>query len=817
MAETLAENTKFPFLKGGGEMGALIRAFDWSQTSVGAPEYWPQSLKTTVSIILSSKFPMFLWWGDDLVQFYNDAYRPSLGDKGKHPLALGQTAVECWPEIWDFIHPLIRQVQTTGEATWNEDQLLPIFRNGKMEDVYWTFSYSPVQDESGKVNGVLVVCNETTSKVLASKHIEESETRFRTMAEGMEIFVAVGDETSNATYFNQAWTYLTGRSMEELLDFGWADLIHPEDRETYVNIYLEAFQKREPFTGEFRIRDKNGDYRWLLAKGPPRFNSDGTFAGYISSCVDITDRKAVEHALMESEQQIRSLIESAPFPIGVYTGKEMRIQLANQNIIDVWGKGNDVIGKLYSEVLPELTDQHIFQQLDEVYTTGLPFSAKNQRVDLWVDGKLESFYFNYNFTPLFNSEGKVYGVMNTAAEVTDLNLARQKTEQSERNFRNMILQAPVAMCIMLGPEHTVEIANDMMLKLWGKPVADVMNKPIFEGLPDAREQGLEQLLENVYKTGETFTAYEMPVSLLRYGKYEDVYQNFVYEPYRDSDGTILGVLAITVDVTPQVTARRKIEEVVKDRTKALADANEELKRSNAELEQFAYIASHDLQEPLRKITTFLQMLEHSLGNVDDKSRRYLDKIGASTSRMTKLIRDVLTYSQLSMDSRRFETVDLNRVIEDIQQDFELLLEQKEATIIAEELPVLPAISLQMSQLLGNLISNALKFSRPDVKPVIRISSQALSAKELKQFSWLKQDRDYCKISFSDNGIGFQQEYAEQIFHIFQRLHGKAEFAGTGIGLSMCKKIALNHQGHIYADSVAGEGAVFYVVLPLGEE
>src|ERR1017187_5088764 len=171
------ENNK-RFLAGGGEMGALTRAKDWSKTPVGNPEDWPQSLRTTLSILLNSKFPMFLWWGHELICFYNDAYRPSLGQHGKHPDILGQKAELAWPEVWGIIKPLIDHVRNTGEATWSENQLVPIFRNGKIEDVYWTFSYSPVQDDNGHVEGVLVVCNETTEQVNTLKKFEHSENQF---------------------------------------------------------------------------------------------------------------------------------------------------------------------------------------------------------------------------------------------------------------------------------------------------------------------------------------------------------------------------------------------------------------------------------------------------------------------------------------------------------------------------------------------------------------------------------------------------------------------------------------------------------------
>lgn len=169
-------NAKNLLIKRGGEMGALIRAKSWNLTSLGPIETWKQILITTLNVLLNSKFPMFLWWGDDLIQFYNDSYRPSLGKDGKHPTALGQRAVDCWQEIWPIIYPLIQNVLATGDPHWSEDQLIPIFRNGRIEDVYWTFSYSAVYNECGKREGVLVTCMETTEKVLNYKALLDTKT-----------------------------------------------------------------------------------------------------------------------------------------------------------------------------------------------------------------------------------------------------------------------------------------------------------------------------------------------------------------------------------------------------------------------------------------------------------------------------------------------------------------------------------------------------------------------------------------------------------------------------------------------------------------
>ncbi|ABG58931.1 PAS domain-containing protein [Cytophaga hutchinsonii] len=1069
------------FLSGGGEMGELTRSFDWSKTSIGTPDQWPHSLNTTLGIILHSSFPMFLFWGEELICFYNDAYRPSLGINGKHP-ALGKKAKDVWPDIWDFIAPLIKQVLETNEAVWYEDQLLPIYRNGQMEDVYWTFSYSPAYGDDGKVSGVFVTCTETTNKVKNQKRLEESEEKFRTLIEeipvstcvlkgkdmvidlanemaiqtwgkgpdiigrklaevlpelstqphleilkevfksgnsytgesspftlmvhgipksyikkiiykplrdasgNIESILGIGMDVSEkmeaqvtleknlqqlVSYFEQSpvaiatidkegltfrlvnpfYAELVGRKPEDLINkpllealpelngqgfdtllegvlrsnepysafevrvellrrgkletvyvnltyqpqygvdnlvvgilvvatdvtqqvlarkkveesedklrtivanapaaiamFIGPDLIIENPNQTFIDVagkgpdiagkpLAETFPElqRQPFlqmlnevftTG--KTIQTHGSLIKIIQNGievekyydftyTPISDSDGNVYAILDIAIDVTEQMIDRHRLEESEQRVRSIIESAPFPIGIYVGREMRISFTNQNILDVWGKGNDVVGKLYSEVLPELANQNIYEQLDRVYTTGIPFHAKNQQVDIVVDDRLQAFYFNYSFTPLFDGAGNVYGVMNTAAEVTDLNLAKQRVEQSEQNLRNMILQAPVAMCILSGHDHVIEIANDFMIELWGKPKADIINRPVFDALPDARGQGLEAIMRDVYEKGITFKADEMPVQLIRNGTLETVYQNFVYEPYREDCGKIIGVLCVTIDVSAQVLARLKIEEIVSARTQELASTNDKLQKSNAELAQFAYIASHDLQEPLRKISMFTQLLEGRIGNnLDEQSKTQLSKISKSAIRMNTLIKDVLSYSELIKETEEFTSVDLNQVVENTRIDFELLIEQKNASIQYQMLPVIEAIPLQMAQLFGNLISNALKFARTDIKPVITIESSLLS-KEEKKAAELNLKTDYYKITLSDNGIGLNPENTEKIFNIFQRLHRKSDYEGTGIGLAMCKKIALNHNGDLNATGSTEKGAVFNIILPLHKQ
>lgn len=322
-------------------------------------------------------------------------------------------------------------------------------------------------------------------------------------------------------YFNEGWLRFTGRTLEQELGNGWAEGIHPDDLQRRLGVYGAAFEAREEFKLEYRLKNHDGQYRWLTDKGVPYYLENGDFAGYIGTCMDIDDLletealkkdaigaaglekeqllneelsaaneeltavneellqsqqslaqlnsdleeivtlrtralaqsetqaqalneeltvaneelRTINEDLAESEHRIRNIIENAPFPIAVYTGPQMYIRQANEVIITIWGKGPDVIGKRYADVLPELSTQGIYEQLDQVFHTGIPFHARNRRLDIVTDGKTRTYYFNYSFTPLLDRTGEVYGVMNTAADVTDLAEAKQELENAYEQSR----------------------------------------------------------------------------------------------------------------------------------------------------------------------------------------------------------------------------------------------------------------------------------------------------------------------------------------------------------------------------------------------
>lgn len=271
---------------------------------------------------------------------------------------------------------------------------------------------------------------------------------------------------------------------------------------------------------------------------------------------------------------------------------------------------------------------------------------------------------------------------------------------------------------------------------------------------------------------------------------------------RNEEGEFIKTFGITRDITRLKVYEHSLESKIR-----------ELNRSNAELEEFAYVASHDMQEPLRKLLTFSERLTSKFKDVlQDEGQLYLNRIAAATDNMRLLIDNLLDFSRISRTGEAFETTGLDDVLHKVLSDLEVSIEEKQATVTADKLPAIEAQAPQMKQLFTNILSNALKFRKPSVSPVINITSVPVAAEEVIRHGLRNQTR-YHKIQFSDNGIGFEQEYANRIFQIFQRLHGKAEYPGSGIGLAICKKIVEYHNGLIYAKGQLDEGAVITVILP----
>jgi signal transduction histidine kinase len=290
---------------GSGEMADLTRAFDWSVTPVGRVEDWPDLLLTTVNAILASRYPMFLWWGEELIQFYNDGYRPSIRDD-KHPSALGQRGPECWPEIWPIIGPEIEAVMTRGEASWHENQLVPIHRNGKLEDVYWTYGYSPLRDTSGRICGTLVVCTETTEIVLARRQLQSESDRLADLFRQAPAFFAVLRGANHIFEMtNPPYQELIGR---EVLGKSVSEAVPEAEEQGFVRSLDDVYQTGEPFVGRgtpLQLARRGSDsleLHYLDFVYQPIRDNKGLVTGIFVLGIDVTESKRAEQVLLQSEK-----------------------------------------------------------------------------------------------------------------------------------------------------------------------------------------------------------------------------------------------------------------------------------------------------------------------------------------------------------------------------------------------------------------------------------------------------------------------------------------------------------------------------------
>jgi len=285
-------------------------------------------------------------------------------------------------------------------------------------------------------------------------------------------------------------------------------------------------------------------------------------------------------------------------------------------------------------------------------------------------------------------------------------------------------------------------------------------------------------------------------------------------PLRDENGKIIKWFGTCTDIHDQKMMNDVLEAKVKERTKELEKANVELEVSNNELLQFASVASHDLKEPLRKIHMFSNLVrDRYMGNVDG-AKEYLDRIIAASARMTKLINDLLTFTRLS-SAATFEHFSLNRIVDEVMSDLELVISEKHAIIEVSDLPQADVITGQIRQVFQNIISNALKFSKKDERPRIKITCEMVDSCAVN--AKVNANGEFCRITIRDNGIGFDNQYAEKIFTIFQRLHTREKYEGTGIGLAITKKIIEKHNGVITATGKENEGAQFVIVIPLKQD
>ncbi len=511
----------------------------------------------------------------------------------------------------------------------------------------------------------------------------------------------------------------------------------------------------------------------------------------------------------EVEVTLRNVILQSPMPTVLLRGPLFIIEIVNSRGLEVWGRTyEEVINKPIAVALPEIAEQGFDKLLQQVYATGEPFIGSETPVQLMRFGKPQMVFLNFIYSPFRDSDDNVIGIIAVGIDVTDQVNARRLVEEAKSNLSNAIELGELGTW-QIDLKNQYATYSERVAEWWGLPKTGANLKDIIDCVhPDDRERVMRAVERTADNAGKYQADYRLINSVTKQERYIEANGNISLS----QDGTPLQLSGIVRDVTFQRNARKELERQVFLRTQELEAVNIDLQRSNSELMQFAYVASHDLQEPLRKIQTFSDMVKKKWDH-EAEAKAYLDKIDSSAARMSGLIKDVLLYSKVSNEAREVETVKLNEILRNVRTDFELFIEERGATILADELPTIECSKLQFHQLFSNLIGNSLKFSQNQKHPLVEIRYAIDRSADTKGDG---ENRLYHNFVFKDNGIGFDEAHADQLFKLFSRLHNRKDYGGTGIGLALCKKIVENHNGTLTARSSEGKGAIFTVRLPVQE-
>jgi PAS domain S-box-containing protein len=748
--------------------------------------------------------------GEELrIEMANDTYLEILERKEEE--VIQQPLFSVIPEVRELVEPVLMGVLRTGQPFTATDFKVTLIRSGKPQTAYFNLIYQPLRGDDGVVTGIIVIASEVTELVISRQQLEQREQNFRQMVmsspiamaiiRGTELKIEMANELMLTRFWRRRAEEVEGRNLEE---------VFPElEGQAFPGLIRQVLS-----TGEL-FRAKEAEALIYGPDGLRTFYIDFEYAplmedvelgasGVMVSAYDVTETVLAKRQTKEAEERLKLAIESTG--MGNYevdlTTNEMQY---SRSFLQIFGMDPDqpvdrvaLVKKIHPDDLENRRKAH-----ERSLQTGvLAYEFRLNRSEnewRWIKawGRV-----------LFGEEGKPLRLTGTILDTTDEKLTLLALKSSEQRFRTLSDTLP-AMVWISDPQGTLYYYNRSVYEFSGFTPEELARTGWIEIVhPEDRPENIEKWMHSI-KTGEPFLFEH------RFRRHDGVYRWQLSRavPQYNDEGQIEMWVGSSTDIHDHKEFADELEEQVSQRTQELINSNEALLKSNTELAQFAYVASHDLQEPLRKIQTFVTMVSDlEKLRISEKGAEILQRLRSTAERMQQLVIDLLSYSRVNKMENHFTKTDLNYLIHTILQQLEESIDHRNIKIQLDTLPAIQAVPFQIEQLFTNLLSNAIKFSDPSKSSKIQIRYQHLPA-GADRSEGLNETWSYHKIEVEDNGIGFDNDYRDRIFQVFQRLHGKDIFPGTGIGLAICKKIIDNHQGVISASGKTGEGALFTIFIP----
>lgn len=739
-------------------------------------------------------------WSDEVYRIY------------ELPLDTPVRFESAFEPILDEYKPSVRQmIEATISQKTGHSVTYPI--KVKKGIKYLNLETDVILDEKENVVRIIGTAQDITERQLLLERLQDSEKHFKQA----QSLARIGNWTMDIKTKEFTWSdemyNIYELSKDEHFNFEkWLDHLM-DDREEIIAYYEDCLKNHNTYDKIHRIRLTNGKIKVIHRKAEFTYDNNGQPLRMIGTTQDITDEYRTQQELKDNQTFIRKITDATPSIIASYnvnTGKYVFISEGLEKLLGY--DTNEVMEKgvqFFAGIMHPADMEEVMKKNAAVLEEANADTDKNDIVAEFTyrmkhkDGGWRWFH---TYGTIFdrNNQRKVEHVLNISLDVTEQVEASEKIKEQEHFIQQLADASPTILYLFDVKKQSFGYINreiffvlgylpDEILS-WKEKVTDKLYHPEDHHLLPARKQSSKNFLQ-----ADSMIQYECRMKNNENEWRWLLVREIVFKT--DEDGNVLQILGAALDIN----RRKEMERTILQNTLLL-------EQSNASLEEFAYVASHDLKEPLRKISTFGDRLMASqANNLTDDGKIYLNKIVDASQRMQTMISDLLSISMIS-NNTSFEKYSLEKLKEEVVQTLEFKIEQQHALIESDLLPEADIIPSQFRQLFQNLLSNSLKFVRPGVQPVVKIKHSVQTPKEVSSYQ-LAQAPRYHRLEFIDNGIGFENEFAGKIFAIFQRLHGRSEYEGSGIGLAICKKIVEHHGGVIYASGVPEQGATFTIILP----